>query len=246
VTAVTAGSRPLAYIAAMGSPPMIPDPATPIAAVAARSIAWLEVLERHGLEYCCRGTRSLLEACRECGADPEEVIHDLRSATVEFLTKSGDWTLAPLGDLLSYIAEVHHAAVRQALPELIRECESRHPEAAVELGALLQDLEPHLRAEEELIFPAIRRLADGVPPLPSLEETLRWRRKIEEEHAGIAFRVRSLARIAAHGPLRHSEWTARLDRTLRQLRLHLHMEGNILLPRAVAGASAAQQKASKC
>ncbi|MCB0964488.1 MAG: DUF542 domain-containing protein, partial [Acidimicrobiales bacterium] len=120
------------------------------------------VLEDHALDFCCRGGRSLREACAEQGIDATAILEQLRAA------RSGpapDWTTLDAGGLVDHVLEHHHAYLRDELPRLealahkVRSVHGGlHPEL-IEVEALVRDLrhdlEPHLDKEERVLFPAI-------------------------------------------------------------------------------------------
>lgn len=226
----------------MGSLRLIPEASQPIGRIAAKSSAWLRVLERHGVEFCYGGSRSLQQACEECGADTAEVISDLHAASVEFFTQSADWNLAPLTDLVSYICDVHHTGVRQSLPELITELEQMEAqrgtgrELPTALRRLQSTLEPHMQTEEAQIFPAIRLLSVEAELAPPLDRLLRWEQVMENDHSGFCRNLTEIALAAGAENVRHSmglQLEQKLARFTRTLRIHLHLEANILLPRAI-------------
>jgi len=133
-----------------------------------RTPAAARVFERAGIDYCCRGNRTLAEAAEEAGVDAAALAEELDGLEQ---TAEGGWpSLAP-ADLADHIVATHHAYLRDELPlltELAAKVErvhvGHHPEltnvrSLVEM--LRADLEPHLDKEERVLFPAIRALMDG-------------------------------------------------------------------------------------
>lgn len=77
------------------------------------------IFERHGLDFCCRGNRTLEQSCRDAGARADEVLEQLEA--IDTSPSAGrpsfnEWTLPELAD---YIVTQHHAYVRDALPVLL-------------------------------------------------------------------------------------------------------------------------------
>jgi regulator of cell morphogenesis and NO signaling len=221
--------------------------ATLVADIAAYHPRSIEVFERHGIDFCCGGRRALGEACREHGAAVEDVAAEIAAAAAREVPADRVFTDAPLGELLDHIVSRYHTALREDLPLLGRMADkvaevhgSRHPELAgvarVYRG-LREELEPHLTAEEEQVFPAIRRLAEpGAEPedvqaaLHALEE--------EHDHAGMALaRLRALSRgfvVPDDGCTTYRALYDGLARFERELHEHVHLENNVLFPRVVS------------
>ena len=162
---------------------------TLIADIAARHPRSIEVFERHGIDFCCGGRRPLGEACREQGIPVDTLTAEVQAATARETPQDRVFNDAPLGTLLDHIVVRHHAALREDLPRLSRLADkvaevhgARHPELS-ELARvyreLRNELEPHLAAEEERVFPAVRRL-EG--PAAEREDVSADLHALEEEH----------------------------------------------------------------
>src|SRR5215510_16053232 len=78
------------------------------------------VFERFGIEYCCGGKRSLVEACDAANLPLDEVIRSLRSAAGSAYAKpeGGNWSAGPLADLIAYIKNKHHKYTREEIVRL--------------------------------------------------------------------------------------------------------------------------------
>src|SRR5258707_1127491 len=114
------------------------------------------VFEKLGIDYCCGGNRSLQEACRVANLDIHKVVDSLDDAerAAHPVTKSRDWQLEPLADLIAHIKNTHHKYTREELarlgPLLDKVC-SAHGENHPELlqihetfRGLAQELTTHL------------------------------------------------------------------------------------------------------
>ena len=206
------------------------------------------LFERLRFDYCCGGTKTLGEACRERGLD---LITVCRLILAEDATPSPpvagerrDWRRAGLSALCEHIVEVHHTGLRRELPqigELIASVMRVHGpvqpdlhELAATFAALWDELEPHLELEEQVLFPACRALEAGVAR-PSIDRALPGILEHDHREVGDALvRLRELAGdYDSAGAICRTH--RRLFESLRALELdlhqHVHEENNILLPR---------------
>jgi regulator of cell morphogenesis and NO signaling len=131
-------------------------------------------LERWGLDYCCRGHRTLAEACAATGLDRSTIVADLSAATNQ-PAPAEDWAALDAIGLVDHIVAVHHVYLWTELPRLSALVAKvtlahglRHPElrdVASMFDELRSDLEPHMLKEERVLFPMIRELAvSSAPP----------------------------------------------------------------------------------
>lgn len=217
------------------------------------------VFERHHLDYCCHGQRTLEDACAERGLSSEEVISDIRKVQNDVRESESnhsriDWSQHSLSALCDHIEQTHHALLRQQIPRLdqllskvIAAHHEHHPELA-ELQpvfrALAAELGPHLMKEEQVLFPAIRRIEreSELPHFPfgSVRNPIRV---MEHEHdtAGqLLAELRKLTDGYDPPPDACASWVS-LWRGLHELEVdlheHIHKENNILFPAAAARAA---------
>lgn len=215
--------------------------------------AW-QVLEDAGLDYCCGGGKSLHDACLHADTSAEEILNRLRENTKNTGPDDLNWMAAPLCELTRHIREKHHRYVREAIPrtqalldKVTAKHGNNHPEVAdvgrifMELG---KDMIMHMQKEEQILFPYIDTLeraanADGSVEPPFFQTVRNPIHAMMKEHdaAGeLVTQIRSLS----------SEYTAPADactsfRVLYEglkefeadLHRHVHLENNVLFPRAV-------------
>ena len=218
------------------------DPSRTVAELVLEQPSRARVFEELGLDYCCGGKTPLAEACESRGVPVDEAVAAL-GAAAELPTNERDWTTAPLAELCDHIVSDHHDRLREELPRLdallekvVRAHGDERP-SVVELrdtfSALRGDLEQHLAAEEEQLFPLVR--AGG----PYDAEQVR---ELEHDHewAGSAHaRMRELTDVYDLCQAMCNTQRATLD-GLHELELdlhqHIHEENNVLFPRALAAA----------
>jgi regulator of cell morphogenesis and NO signaling len=208
------------------------------------------VFERHGLDFCCGGRSSLAEACRQGNVDLATVVAELEGLeSAEVGVPSED-----PAELVSHILARHHAYVRSSVPvieahlaKVVAAHGERHPELlqiAGHFDGLSGELTLHMAKEEQVLFPYITALADAMRsggPLPpdvfgTVQNPIRMM-EIEHQHVGDTLAaIRALS--SGYAPPADACTTYRLVyEELRafesDLHRHVHLENNVLFPRAV-------------
>jgi regulator of cell morphogenesis and NO signaling len=211
------------------------------------------VFERFGIDFCCGGRRSIADACRAAAADPATVISALE-ALPPVTTADDDVTRWPVDRLIDHILVAHHAYVRTALPTIGRYLVklnevhgARHPELA-RIATIFEEvsggLEQHMFKEEQILFPYICDLGQragqacgvAMSPFGTVENPIRM---MEREHREAADELRMIRELTngytppADGCATYQVCMAELDRFERDLHRHVHLENNVLFPKAV-------------
>src|SRR5262245_60842611 len=226
-----------------------------LADVAGTSLAAVRILEHHGLDYCCGGKRPFAEACIARNLSPESILLEIESASGE-QRQEQDWQHAPLDELVHHIVQTHHEYLKLELPALARRISKVHqvhgtrdPKTLGRIlevfSALRRELEMHMRKEEAILFPFIEQYGAALkqhrslprPPFGSIATPIA---AMEREHsdAGDALgELRALTRDYEMPPYACSTVKALYDglQALEaDLHIHIHLENNILFPRAIA------------
>lgn len=226
---------------------MLITPDSLVADIAAQHPSSLDIFERHGIDYCCGGHRSLGDACREKGLNAAEVAGEIKAVAAQDVPAERRWTDAPLGELVDHIVSRYHEGLKETLPRLGRLADkvaevhgSRHPELpglARTFHGLRAELDAHLAAEEELFFPAVRDLAQTGIWTDSLQAALHG---LLEEHAVAGSALARLRLLSAGFTVPEDgcntfralyEGLLRLERELHE---HVHLENNVLYRRVVS------------
>jgi regulator of cell morphogenesis and NO signaling len=225
-------------------------PTTTLAELASTHPALTRELERLGLDYCCGGKRSLEEACRQQGLDSDAVLAELSQQPLA-AEPPADWISLPPAALVDHLEATHHRYLKQELPrlsELAAKVSRVHGETHPELirvaevyAELRADLEPHLRKEEEVLFPMIRSLASASHrPAGHRDAIANPIATMEQEHTTVGGLLEQL-RALTHGyqaPADTCASTRALMAGLAELEadthLHVHKENNHLFPAAQA------------
>ncbi|HWG37511.1 MAG TPA: iron-sulfur cluster repair di-iron protein [Terriglobales bacterium] len=211
------------------------------------------VFERVGLDFCCGGKQTLHAACANKGLDEQEVLAALEFGQTLPAPSDQHWQSQPLAEIIQHIIGSHHAYVRRELPNLERWLDkvvAAHGERHAELleirhcfQAMASELAQHMAKEELILFPAINRLAEpraDARPAAQCFTTIAQPVAMmvaEHEHSG-----RDLAEMrrasADYTPPPDACATFRalyrgLEAFERDLHQHVHLENNMLFPRAL-------------
>jgi regulator of cell morphogenesis and NO signaling len=199
------------------------------------------VFLRHRLDFCCGGKRTLAEACTNAGIDATAVLQEIASEA-ERGSAPANWELRSQAELADHIERHYHAALRRDLPPLIeaaRRVERVHAKhAAVPSGladvlaAFAAEMEGHMRKEETILFPMLRRGARG----EGVYMPVRVMEREHDAHAENLVKIRELTGDLKLPAEACATWTALyagLENLEAELMQHIHLENNILFMRAV-------------
>jgi regulator of cell morphogenesis and NO signaling len=212
------------------------------------------VFQKYKLDFCCNGKRTLQVACREKGIDPMEVLNDLalmgqsHGNCCGFVPES-----ASLSELADYIVNTHHNYVRLELPRIsdqlqrVASIHGQHFPEMAEVAKLFRELkaefELHMEKEETILFPRIKKLevlgSSGKPveiDLALLKSPILMMEH-EHDHSGSVMAVISKLTDNYRPPMgactTHQVVLAALETFEIDLHRHVHLENNILFPRAL-------------
>ena len=212
--------------------------------------------EAMGIDYCCGGNRTLSEACTQLNIGVDETLARLeKSAAQATSAEDKNWQALPLADLIAHISSTHHVFVRSECPRILAliakvvgvHGKNHHELLAVQaiFAALSQELQVHLMKEEQILFPYVLRIEESViageiAPPAMFGTVMNPIRMMMQEHDGAGDALRSLR--SATGNYSVPEDACISYQTLYQafedfekdLHQHIHLENNILFPRASA------------
>ncbi len=228
---------------------------TTLADLAATSLSAVRILEHHGLDYCCGGKQPFDQACIAKGLKAESIMQEIEAAQISGASER-DWQTAPLGELVKHIVGTHHEYLKLELPALGHRMDkvlavhgARDPETlprmAEVFAALRAEMEMHLHKEEVVLFPFIEQYgraeaqSQPLPPVPfgSIANPIGM---MEREHvsAGDALgEIRALTHdfeLPAYACSTVRALYEGLQALESDLHVHIHLENNILFPRAIA------------
>ena len=214
----------------------------------------IQVFEHLGIDYCCGGNQALSDACAANQLDVNAVLVALEFAAGRPTLPTPDWSLASLELLCAHIIVKHHAFARREFVRLLELADNvfaRHGAAHPELAAIQStlaelelELNEHLAKEESVLFPYIVGLErsltdpdeDPVSCYGFLPEPVAV---LSHDHEQVAALLSQLRHLSHHFTpplgvcLTYRIFYTGLQELEHDLRLHIHLENNILFPRAV-------------
>ncbi len=222
--------------------------------IAAKDLRKAQVFKKYGLDFCCGGKKTVKEACAEKGLDVTKVEKELQQADTMPSSRPlpyGDWNLDFLAD---YIVNTHHSYVHKTLPDIKAYAQkvmkvhgNRHPEL-LRIHQLVEEiyaeLMAHMVKEEKVLFPYIKELVavkNNTQPLHAaafgtVQNPINL---MEMEHELVGKNLEEIRQLSNNYLLpedacaSYSLLYRMLDEFEDDLHLHIHLENNILFPKAL-------------
>jgi regulator of cell morphogenesis and NO signaling len=220
----------------------------PLAKMVMMNSAVAPVLEKYQLDFCCRGKQSLVAAMSGRQEEMEALTMELQDVFNNNDDKAVDFDKYSLSDLTDHIINVHHRYVREHSPVILNHLEkvaSKHGDRHPEMKQILQlfkevtrELDQHMMKEEVMLFPGIKSLHTAIDrksvqiaaPIHVMEA--------EHESAGSGM---SAIRLFSDNFTPPADACTTYRLSLEELRIfelnlhqHVHLENNILFPKALA------------
>ena len=211
--------------------------------IAAKYPLATRVFARHQIDFCCGGGKTLHDVCATKGLHTESIVNEILNELEKPRLNLSQWDKAKLDDLIDHILVDYHRPLSEELPRLVAMAQKvlnahkdKDPETLTELAdvilGLQTELHQHMAKEEQILFPVIKEgkgaMADG--PIAMMHR--------EHESAGAALkRLRELTHDYDVPANACNTWRAlwhglaALEASLHQ---HIHLENNILFPRALS------------
>ena len=222
--------------------------------IAAHDLRKAKVFKKYGIDFCCGGKKTLSEVCAAKGLDITKVEQELQQANEMPSSRAlpyEDWTPDFLAD---YIVNTHHSYVRKTLPDMIQYAEKvmkahrdQHPELASIyqlITAVNTELMMHMLKEEKVLFPYIKELIANknnqqslyASHLDTVQNPINMM-EMEHEMVGMNFeKIRTLTNnylLPSDACGSYSFLYKLLNEFEDDLHLHIHLENNILFPKAL-------------
>ena len=225
-----------------------------VAEIVTENIKTADIFKKNGIDFCCGGNVNVADVCEKKGVDynaiKEEIlnIEKAPSGVQDFNT----WDLDFLAD---YIINTHHKYVAEANELIIQysdkvaKVHGHHYTEVVEINklfhAIANELNSHMQKEEMMLFPFIKQLAVAKknnesilpPPFGTIRNPINM---MEAEHTGAGEILEKIAQLSNnHTPPEGACNTfralyAKLEEYQNDLFQHIHLENNILFPKAIS------------
>lgn len=212
----------------------------------------IPVFEKYSLDFCCRGKKTLSEACAEKNISLQHVIDDMREIT-NISKPVMPFTEMTAEQLISHIVTTHHFYVKSTMPVIqgqLQKLVSKHGDKYPYMNRVLHlftavknEMDLHMVKEEQVLFPRIKEVAD----LSAVNKEKNYPAsyisgpigvmEAEHDHAGQAlFEIRDLTNQytpPADACTTHRVCLDALKAFETDLHQHVHLENNILFPKAL-------------
>ena len=212
------------------------------------------IFEKLKIDYCCGGNRPLTAACAEAGVAVGEVMRLLEESAKLDGPAATDFQTASLTELMSYIVYKHHIFTRQEIERISALLDKvcfvhghNHPELLA-LQPLFQeladDLMPHMFKEERALFPYIERMEGALknnlqmphPPFGTVRNPVRMMTMEHDKAGDLLRKLRETSKdyaLPADACISYQTLYRAMEAFEQDLHQHIHLENNILFPRAL-------------
>lgn len=216
-----------------------------------------EVFRKYDIDFCCGGKWPLDIVCQNKNLNTEEVIEELKKIVQQSASNAAlDFDNWDIDFLTDYILNVHHQYLKKALPEIKEQTtkfldghRKKFPELEeleVIINKFMKEIPPHMKQEEEIFFPYIKQIHHAHKHRESYARLLirTLRKPLEEvmlkEHETTGSNLHRLRTITNNyttpdkACITHKVTFAKLKELDKDLVQHIHLESNILFPKAIA------------
>lgn len=212
------------------------------------------VFSNYGIDFCCKGHRTIDEVCDKHGIEKDELLEKLEEVLSRKSDTAIDYMSWPLDLLADYIEKTHHRYVEEKIPVLLQFLNKlcnvhggNHPEL-LEINSLFTgaagELTQHMKKEEIILFPFIRKMVNNsirkgsleLPHFGTVENPIAM---MMQEHDNEGERFRLISELSdnyippADACNTYRVTFAMLNEFEQDLHLHIHLENNILFPKAI-------------
>ena len=211
------------------------------------------VFEKHGIDFCCGGKVAMATACREKGLDLAAITGELEALQAEPVDRSHNYSSWALPFLADYIVNTHHTYLKEndgqiaAYARKIAGVHGVHHPEVIQIAAIFEkiatDMVGHLKEEEEVFFPALKRadaarIAGGEPDAKDRETIRVSLLRLHRDHEEIGDAIHEIRHLSKEYAIPADVCNTfmltyrKLKEFEDDLHKHVHLENNILFPKA--------------
>jgi regulator of cell morphogenesis and NO signaling len=222
--------------------------------VVAQNFHSAELFEKLGIDFCCKGNRPLKEALNEKKISETKFLEELNKVNQSISLDDQRYTEWDLNFLTQYIVNNHHTYVKNAIPEITAHLEKvnnahgkKYPyiaEIQNTFSLTAEEMISHMQKEERILFPVIKYLTKSQkfkekPKTGGFGTIKNPIRQMELEHVSAGGSMEKIRSITNDYTLPKDACTTiqvtykELDEFEKDLHKHVHLENNILFPRAI-------------
>ena len=211
------------------------------------------VFESHGIDFCCGGRVALAAACTEKGLDLDAITRELESVQSQSAESRQNYSAWALPFLADYIVNTHHQYLKENDPQIvayarkIAEVHGAHHPEVIRIATIFEkiatDMVDHLKEEEEIFFPALKRadtarIAGAMPDIQDRETIRTSLVRLQREHEEIGDAIHEIRHLSNEYSIPDEVCNSfmvtyqKLKEFEKDLHKHVHLENNILFPKA--------------
>ncbi len=227
---------------------------TTIGEIVATDFRTAAIFSKYNIDFCCKGNRTLEEACKNKNTKPDEINIELNQISNSIKSQDIDYNSWSLDFLSDYIINIHHKYIVEKTPilnqyitKLCKVHGANHPEL-FEINELFKqisiNLATHMQKEELVLFPYIKsminaksnKLANTSPHFKTITNPITI---MEEEHTAEGERIAKISELTKnYMPPEDACTTYKVTFQMlkdfqEDLHRHIHLENNILFPKAI-------------
>lgn len=214
-----------------------------------------ELFHSYGIDFCCKGNRSISEVCQSDSIELDTLLNDINQLVAQKTERdTHNYRVWELDALADYIEQIHHRFVETQIPVIHRYLEKivavhghAHPELKIIDGlfkASAAELTVHMKKEELILFPYVRKIALAArnqsnlpsPAFGGIENPIAMMMHDHDQEGERFRKIESLAnqyKAPADGCNTYKVTFQLLQEFQQDLHTHIHLENNILFPKAI-------------
>ncbi len=212
------------------------------------------VFTKYGIDFCCKGGRSVQQVCEKQNIEQSKLVDDILTLLARDAREGEDARAWPLEKLADHVETVHHRyvqergpVIQQYLTKLCKVHGGRHPELFTihdEFNACVEAMAVHMEEEEQVLFPFVRALVSSerssealdLPDFGTVENPVQM---MMDDHTAEGERFERMKAVSdgftvpADGCSTYAAAFNMLKDFETDLHRHIHLENNIMFPRAI-------------